>query len=148
MPYCPVVHIPASEEWLAITAYMGWRPCYIEEGDNLKFFKWIQPKGVSSFTFNPPKWDTDLNVARELEERLVPSQWPVYLQNLQEELNSAPATHPRDTSPIHATALQRCRAFIRTLNIQPAPPPPTPTPTPKQSQSFLGQLKNYVFNRK
>lgn len=86
-----------------IALILGW--CCLDTG--IREF-WSPPNSKASHV-NFPKWHDDLNACHEFEKSLTPELWPVYCEKLR-----LCTLNKTDAEATHASALQRCIAFIST----------------------------------
>jgi len=78
--------------------------------------RWITPKGLPKMSI--PKYTTDLNACHEFEKTLGDDDIWRYRFNLAKITGDNLAERPnRGFLSLHATAAQRCEAYLRTLNL-------------------------------
>lgn len=101
----------AEDQLIAIAKACGWRRD--RHGD------WISAKGDYNYDSDEfpclPDYLNDLNACHEMEKILKPEQWIPYVNAIFPEHDHNQLF--RIGSIMHATAAQRCEAFLRTLGL-------------------------------
>lgn len=100
---------------VAVAKACGWTP---HEFKGIPY-EWEDPNGV--VWTDIPRYESDLNAMHEAEKTMTPYQWRIYVETLptivlgKEWFTWSYRYIGRMT--IHATAPQRCEAFLRTLGL-------------------------------
>lgn len=120
-----------EEQNKAIAAYLGWTEFEIYEDNagppihcaysppTIGFSKsgdweYLKPKDKKAF----PNYTRDLNAMHEAEKVLLEAQWSEYRDELRTVvLGSVRMVSQWTKADLHATAAQRCEAFLRVLNL-------------------------------
>jgi hypothetical protein len=101
---------------IAVAEACGW--VYHENPPS--YWKWYHPDCGWASVDELPNYPADLNATHEAEKVLDDDHWDRYLENLATVVEARRCYKASEADPrsfAHATALQRCEAFLRTLNL-------------------------------